>query len=338
MTQTEFTSCRYGVAHDAIQPVGAHASHNDSVYFNFVGPLDAGIAGGVIRIGLRPNEGYSEASVVIPVVGLGTLFHYLRSPLDAAAVEVGARSWRSGPLQIESVEPTRRWRLRYDGDEARVIADPPAFAEAPGATWRASDTVAVAFDFDWQADFPVHALSPDGALLPDQESDELVYGKNHLEQFGRLTGTLRIGDRSWDIDAAPGFRDHSWGPRVWESAPDQDFVTAYLDDGQRIAAIANRIDGEESFHGIWFRTGDAEPTQLDRYELRTSYAGGPQAAAVGWTFGAGAEEVSVDGEVVGFLPLRVGKQPVRIAQTVLRLAGDVGGMAKTDLTRPIEAP
>jgi len=337
MSDTEFTSCRYGAAHDAIQPIGEHASHNDSVYFNFVGPLDDGVAGGVIRIGLRPNEGYSEASVVIPLVGLGTLFHYKRTPLTPDEVEVGAREWRSGPLRIESVEPTRRWRLRYDGDEARVVADTTAFAGAPGETWRASDMIQTSFDLDWRADFPVHVLSPDGRLLPDAESDDMVYGKNHLEQFGSITGSLRVGDREWTITGAPGFRDHSWGPRVWESAPDQDFVTAYLDDGRRVVAVANRIDGDESFHGIWFAPGDEAPTQLDRYELRTRYAGGPSAEPVGWTFGAGAEAVAVEGDVVGYLPLRVGKHPVRIAQTILRLSGDVGGQAKTDLTRPIGA-
>jgi hypothetical protein len=335
MAGGEFTSCRYGAAHDVIQPLGLHEPHNDSVYFNFVGPLDAGIAGGVIRIGLRPNEGYSEASVVIPIVGAGTLFHYKRSPLQPDGVPVGTPVWSSGPLRIESLEPTRRWRLRYDGDEARIVADTTAFAQEPGVTWRASETTPVAFDFDWQADFPVHVLSTDGSLLPDQESDDVVYGKNHLEQFGSLTGTLRVGERSWEISAAPGFRDHSWGPRVWESAPDQDFVTVYLDDGRRVATIANRIDGSESFHGIWFEPGDLTPTSIDRYELRTRYAGGPQAEAVGWTFGAGGREIRVDGDVVGFLPLRVGKHPVRIAQTLLRLSPDAPGQAKTDLTRPI---
>jgi hypothetical protein len=37
---------------------------------------------------------------------------------------------------------------------------------------------------------------------------------HHLEVSGRMTGTLRIGDRELSIDAL-GYRDRSWGPRDW---------------------------------------------------------------------------------------------------------------------------
>jgi len=335
MPDQAFTSCRYDVTHEAIQELGEHESHNDSVYFNFVGPLDRGIAGGVIRIGLRPNEGYGEASVVVPLAGGGTVFHYVRTPISVAEFKVGSPVWESGPLRLECVDPTRQWRLRYRGSEARRIEDTTAFAREPGVTWRSSQTLDVEFDLDWQAEFPVHVLSRDGSLLPDQESSDMVYGKHHLEQFGRITGTMRLGDDTIAIKEAPSFRDHSWGPRIWESAPDQDFVTVYLESGLRVAAIANRIDGLESFHGIWFSPGDTTPTQIDRYELRTAYAGQESAAPVGWTFGAGDTRVDVEGEVVGYLPLRVGKKTVRIAQTILQLSPDMPGQAKTDLTRPV---
>ena len=330
-----FTSCRYGIEHERIQPPSDQESHNDSVYFNFVG--QGGIVGGVVRIGMRPNEGYSEASLVLPLGDRGTVFHYARTPLETAGLEVGSALWTSGALRIGAVEPTRRWRLRYEGHDARVIADPAAFAGAPGATWRASERVHVDLDLDWVADFPMHVLSPTGNLMPGQEETDIAYGKDHLEQFGRLSGPLRIGDHEWRMEAAPSFRDHSWGPRVWESAPDQDFVTAYLEDGARVAAVANRLDGVEGFHGIWWRPGDTEPTQLDRYEIHTSYDGGPTPIGpIGFTFGAGEETLAIEGEVSGYLPLRVGKRPVRIAQTLLRLGGGRPGHAKTDLTRPIK--
>jgi hypothetical protein len=38
----------------------------------------------------------------------------------------------------------------------------------------------------------------------------------HFETSGRVTGTVRMGDRSYEIDGT-FHRDHSWGPREWEA-------------------------------------------------------------------------------------------------------------------------
>ena len=333
-TPAGYSACRYGAEHDALQPPGDHESHNDSAYFNLTPLGEAGIAGAVIRIGMRPNEGYSEASVVMPRGDGTVVFQYARSPLEAGGFPVGSPRWESGPLTLEASEPTRRWRLAYTGGAARLVRDPRAFAERPGEIWRASPPLECEFELDWQAEFPLHALSPEGNLMPGAE--DVAYGKNHYEQFGRIDGTLRLGQEEWRIAGAPSFRDHSWGPRVWESAPDQDFVTVYLDDGRRVAAVANRADGREDAHGVIWTPGAEAPVRLERYEIRTGYAGGPTPGdAIGWTFEGGGQAIEVEGEVIGFMPLRVGRHPVRIAQTILRLGGPLSGRAKTDLTRPI---
>ena len=65
-TSAGYSGCRYGTEHEALQPPGEHESHNDSVYFNLTPADGAGVAGAVVRIGMRPGEGYSEASVVLP--------------------------------------------------------------------------------------------------------------------------------------------------------------------------------------------------------------------------------------------------------------------------------
>jgi hypothetical protein len=330
----DFTSCRYGGANETLQEPTEHESHNDSAYFNLAPGDAAGVVGAVIRVGMRPNDGYSELSVVMPRSDGTVVFHYARSPLSAADFAVGSPKWESGPLTLEALEPTRRWRLLYTDGDARLVTDPRAFADKPGEVWRASDPVRCEFDLDWVADFPVHVLSPGGNLMPG--SDEITYGKNHYEQFGHVSGTLRLGEEEWRIDAAPTFRDHSWGPRIWESAPDQDFVSVYLDDGRRVAAVANRIDGREDAHGIIWRPGDTQPIQIERYEIRVDYSGEPvPPPTIGWTFAGADESISIEGNVLGYMPLRVGKNPVRIAQTILRLEEPAAGRAKTDLTRPI---
>ena len=333
-TSGGYSSCDYCAEHEALQPPSDHESHNDSAYFNFTPPDGTGVAGAVVRIGMRPNEGYSEASVVMPRNDGSVVFQYARTPLDASSFPAGSPSWQSAALSLAAVEPTRRWRLTYEGGAARLVSDPRAFAERPGQVWRASPPVECEFEFDWQAEFPMHVLSPGGNLMPG--SNEVAYGKSHYEQFGCIRGTLRLAGEDHTIEGAPSFRDHSWGPRVWESAPDQDFVTVYLDDGRRVVAVANRADGREDAHGVIWVPGAAAPVQIERYEIRTDYDGGPSlGGAIGWTFEGDDQAIDVEGEVLGYMPLRVGRRPVRIAQTILRLAGETPGRAKTDLTRPI---
>lgn len=330
----DYTCCQYGSADEAVQEPTDHESHNESPYFNFLPDEDTGIGGVIIRMGLRPNDGYSEASVVIPRRDGTTVFHYVRSPLSRDEVPVGARRWESGSMAFEAVEPTRRWHLSYASDEARTVTDHYLFGQKPGEAWRGSESLRCEFDVDWEAEFPMHVLSAGGHELPG--AMDVVYGKNHYEQFGRVTGTLRLGGEEWKLSAVPAVRDHSWGPRIWERHPDQDFVSAYLDDGRRIVAIANRERGKEDAHGVIWKPGATRPIQIERYELRTDYAGGPAAPKkLGWTFEGGGEAITIEGKVTGFMPLRVGKTATRLGQTVLDLVGPTPGRAKTDLTRPL---
>ena len=335
VNDTDFSSCAYGSADEELQKPGDHESHNDSAYFNFIPTEPTGIVGGVLRIGMRPNEGFSETSIVMPLRDGTVAFYYARSPLSAKAYPVGSRKWESASLKLEAVEPTRRWRLSFsEKDAVRIVRNPRGFANKPGEVWRASRPLLCEFELDWLAQYPMHVLSSSGNLMPDGE--EITYGKNHYEQFGSINGMLRLGEEEWQIESALSFRDHSWGPRVWESAPDQDFVTLYLDDGRRAVALANRIDAHENAHGVIWKPGQTAPIQIQQYQIRTDYAGEPAPIGpIGWTLVGGDEVIEIEGTVVGCMPLRVGKNPVRIAQTILRLDGKTPGWAKTDLTRPI---
>jgi hypothetical protein len=329
-----YTRCQFGTPEERVQPRGEHESQNDSVYFNFVAPPESSIYGGVIRVGLRPNDGYTESSLVMPRRDGTVLFHYKRVPVSPEEHPEGDSMWRSGPMSLGATQPTKSWRLRYASGDSRIVRDPRAFGEDPGGTWRASDPIATEFDFAWTGDFPMHVLSAGGNLMPGNH--EITYGKNHYEQFGRLSGELSVGGEEYLISDAPAFRDHSWGPRVWESAPNQDFVSIYLDDGRRIVAVSNRVDGRTDWHGVALIPGRDEPVQLERYELHSSYSGEPAPeGSMGWSLRAGDDAIEIAGDVEAYMPLRVGKSPVRIAQTMLKLTGPLTGRAKTDLTRPI---
>jgi hypothetical protein len=79
---------------------------------------------------------------------------------------------------------------------------------------------------DLAADVRFHALTPaigvDGqgaSQAGPTSSTSASVGKGHLEQAGRWTGTLSIGDEVLELAQARGNRDKSWGPRSWRRPP-----------------------------------------------------------------------------------------------------------------------
>ena len=257
-TPAGYSACRYGAEHDALQPPGAHESHNDSAYFNLTPLGEAGIAGAVVRIGMRPNEGYSEASVVMPRGDGTVVFQYARSPLEAGELPGGVAALGVGAAHPRGHRADAPLAARLHGRVPHASygirgPSPSAPARSGGRARRSS----ASSSSTGRPSSRCTSLSPEGNLMPGAE--DVAYGKNHYEQFGRIDGTLRLGDEEWRIAGAPSFRDHSWGPRVWESAPDQDFVTVYLDDGRSVAAVANRAAGREDAHGVIWRPGRGGP-------------------------------------------------------------------------------
>lgn len=81
-------------------------------------------------------------------------------------------------VSIRCLEPMRRWAIAYEH---------PDFA----------------LDVHWEAILPAHVVGADGSGT----------FAGHLDQQGRATGTMRIGDETVAVDAY-GIRDRSWGRRV----------------------------------------------------------------------------------------------------------------------------
>jgi len=82
------------------------------------------------------------------------------------------------------------------------------FAEAP--------RVEGEMRLDARALVALHGGEP---TAPEHEQ-QMMYGyefsRGHFNQHTQVTGTMRVGDETWDLDAF-GWRDHSWGPRYWQA-------------------------------------------------------------------------------------------------------------------------
>ena len=137
--------------------------------------------GGLHRIGHEPNRGVGDLWC-----GLVTERHRYRR--DAELVPIGADD-RTVPA--------------FGLDEHRFTLDPRGMRFMVREPELSLD---LAIE-DFAPMGPVHA--PDGL-----EAVGRATVRNHLENHGRATGRLTMGDEEVAIDAMC-VRDHSWGPRDW---------------------------------------------------------------------------------------------------------------------------
>jgi hypothetical protein len=326
-----WTVCRYGAADEALHDPAGQPLYNESVYFNFVTGGSQGLLGGILRIGLRPEDGYRELSLNLPLGDGSTVFLYEREELARSEFETGSPRWRCGGMRLEATEPTRRWELRYEGTRPRRVRDVAGFGQQPGATLKASEGSDVALALEFEGRFPMHALSESGDIVPGGGAP---FARDHYEQFGTIRGTVEVGGEQFAV-AGAGFRDHSWGPRDWQSTPHTDFTTVLGQDGSAIVAFSARLADREQMHGV--RWSEHGLQRLSGFRVISDYAGDVRISpSLSVTFELPDRQLRYDGSVRAFLPLRhrSGERTVRIGQTLLDFAGP-GGPASgwSDFTR-----
>ena len=145
--------------------------------------LDAGV-GGFWRLGQEPVAGAVNSCFgLFTHDGLRFRSNVTGTALDPADRGEAHMGW--GP----------HLRVSFDGDAA-IVAD---FADCEAA---------LRFT-DFHPRFDYHAV-----VMPGRQ---LTGAAHHFEVSGRMTGTVRIGDREIAIDAL-GYRDRSWGRRDWSQS------------------------------------------------------------------------------------------------------------------------
>jgi hypothetical protein len=216
----------------------------ESYYFQFV-DFRHGV-GGYHGPGYRPKKGYSGVLNVLWGLELPTLVATEKGTYENhdAIHPVGGLKW-------EVVQPLQKWRIRFDGQLNHGGADPAvpveavtAVADGPG------EKVDASFDLVFERDKPAYLYRED----PRWEG--LFDG--HIDEVGRATGSLRIGERSWDIDGR-GAKDHSWGPRDWGKPRGWRWVDMLFGDGPELTVWRATFDGETWLHdGAIYTDADAE--------------------------------------------------------------------------------
>src|SRR5690606_21976033 len=136
-------------------------------------------------------------------------------------------------------------RVTYDGrvlllDDPSVMSDPrQAFAENPRVPCR------IDLVHRGQADPWGGEPEPDEGETGRKIDPAKGFARGHCEQHMAVTGTVTVGDHSFELADVLGLRDHSWGPRYWQSIWWYRWLTVILGPD---VGFATTVAGDEAGH------------------------------------------------------------------------------------------
>jgi hypothetical protein len=169
-------------ADEARHSAGADPWWQESVAFHWFDPRHG--VGGMHRIGHEPGQGAG-----------GEIAHH-HGVLD------GKQRFRHN----------RRAPMAGQHSEAWFGDDDASWTCEDGTPHLRVDTARCALDLRVTDLYPRTDFFPRGSASLDEE-----FAAHHYEASGRVVGTARVGDATYDIDGF-GHRDHSWGVRRWNGA------------------------------------------------------------------------------------------------------------------------
>ncbi|THC43099.1 hypothetical protein [Streptomyces sp. A1499] len=279
---------------EGMHALGPEEHFNESMYFNFYDPRAR--LGGWVRLGNRANQGYAERSVCVYLPDGSIAFDFARPAIS------DNDSFDAGGLSITVVKPFERLDVRFDG-KVLHLADGHALTD-PKTAYATNPRAHATLDLAYEGLSPMlggEAEYEDGRPLEDMHGGDFARG--HYEQHVIARGSVQVGGTAWEI-TAPGLRDHSWGPRHWQSPWWYRWLTGNLGSGAGFVAsvIADRQGGRK-IGGVVFRDGRYDQIRDVRVVTEWDSATRTQ-TALDLTLLTDTETYEIHGAVVGMVPLR----------------------------------
>ncbi|MCC6215046.1 MAG: hypothetical protein IT376_09270 [Polyangiaceae bacterium] len=233
---------------DARHEPGPERRWQESWYFNFSDPR-SGLFG-LLRTGLRPNEGRADALVLTVLDGRP---HYVYPGVGCRYTpgrsDDVARGLRVGRLDLRAVEPLARWQLTLRGEDA--------------------------LDLDFRCVAPPYDYPGRGA---GAEGFASSMAARHFEQVGHVSGWLRLHGRTFELDGY-GQRDKSWGVRDWTTLAGWDWVSAHF--GPELALNVLEVREGAGSHAAGFVWVDGRVEAVRAHRLRWDWGRRPHVPARG---------------------------------------------------------
>ena len=268
---------------DYTHPLGPEENFNESVYFNFFDPEAQ--RGGFIRIGNRANEGHAEMTIIVYNSDGSAFFNYKKPEIDSND------GWDAGGTRVDVLVPGEKLRTTYQGSALHMVN--PKDMQEPSAAFKQNPFRKIKVELEHTGVGPLfgHVGEP---------GDGNDFARAHYEQHMAVQGTIEIEGESTLTISGHGLRDHSWGPRYWQSIRSYRWITGNFGDdlGMVLSVIGDRIGG-------MFHKGD-EFIKVESVDLNTTYETDTRfhtgfSASVKLENG---DEHRIVAEVKGFVPLR----------------------------------
>ncbi|MFN3238466.1 MAG: hypothetical protein ACE37D_15595 [Pseudomonadales bacterium] len=268
---------------DYTHPLGPEENFNESVYFNFFDRNSN--RGGFIRIGNRANEGYAEMTVIVFNPDGSAFFNYKKPEINSND------GWDAGGARVEVMVPGEKIKTTYDGSS--LFMANPRDMQDPSKAFKQNPFKKLKVELIHSGVGPLYGHVGE----PDDGND---FARAHYEQHMHVEGTITIEGEEPLSFSGNGLRDHSWGPRYWQSIRSYRWLTGNFGDdlGMVLSIVGDRIGG-------MFHKGE-EFIKVDSIQLDTRYESGTR-FHTGFTADVKLEngdEHKIEAEVVGFVPLR----------------------------------
>ncbi len=271
----------------------ADSQFNESMYFNLVDTHSGHSV--LLRMGNRVNEGFAEVTVLVYRPGGAAAFHFERAPIEDNS------RFDAGGLRFSVVTPLQAMSARYRG-RAHLLASGVDLAD-PRTALSASPESDLELDLDYTNLVPVYGLDAQGQPAGGIIGGEDTIATGHYQVPCRVRGRMLLDGVEREVDAL-GFRDHSWGPRVWQGPRYWRWIACMCDESNGFVGWISRIgDVRPAGKGMVLRDGTLSLVQ--RVGVSSEYSDPPyyvrsmrvdmEAAGRTWT---------ATGRVQSLVPLR----------------------------------
>ena len=268
---------------DYPHPLGSEDNFNESVYFNFFDKNQD--RGGFLRIGNRANEGYAEMTTIIFDADGSVLFNYKKPEIS------GNDEWRAGGASVEVVKPGEEIRTVYEGSLLHMPQ--PRDMKNPGSAFKNNPFRKVRLDLSHTGVGPMYGHVGDAG-------DGNDFARAHYEQHMRVVGTIEVEGSEMVEISGHGLRDHSWGPRFWQSVRSYRWITGNF--GDDLGMVLSVVGGRQ---GGMFHRGD-EFLKVTEVDLATKYESGSSfhESLIAKVKLENGETHLIEGRVKNLIPLR----------------------------------